>query len=101
LLGATTFEIHAQLSNKEHDCSRGICSINLSGASFGDEGFLEFLQVQAVIAGVPCNASCFEIAQAVAVENLTEAADLSRWPGLPGYQLFLHDRREPRGNRAN
>ena len=47
----TAFETYANLSNAEDQGLIQTCSINLSGASVGDESFLEFLQTQAAIAG--------------------------------------------------
>ncbi|UCH47943.1 MAG: diguanylate cyclase [Betaproteobacteria bacterium] len=72
----TAFETYAELSNKKHGRSIETCSINLSGASVGDDSFLEFLQTQAAIAGVPCNAFRFEITETVAVADLKKSGGL-------------------------
>ncbi len=87
----TAFETYAQLSTRKHGRSIETCSINLSGASVGDDGFLEFLQTQAAIAGVPYNAFCFEITETVAVANLTKAADFIRRLGMLGCRFSLDD----------
>ncbi len=87
----TAFETYAQLSINKRGHSIETCSINLSGASVGDESFLEFLQTQAAIAGVPYNAFCFEITETVAVANVAKAADFIRRLGMLGCRFSLDD----------
>jgi diguanylate cyclase (GGDEF)-like protein/PAS domain S-box-containing protein len=48
--------------------------INLSGASIGDERFLDFIREQHVRCGVPADAICFEITETAAIANLAKAA---------------------------
>jgi diguanylate cyclase (GGDEF)-like protein/PAS domain S-box-containing protein len=48
--------------------------INLSGASIGDERFLDFIREQRVRCGVPADAICFEITETTAIANLAQAA---------------------------
>ncbi len=48
--------------------------INLSGASIGDERFLDFIREQCVRCGVPADAICFEITETAAIANLAQAA---------------------------
>lgn len=85
------FETYAQLSSNKRVRSIETCSINLSGASIGDESFLEFLQMQAAIAGVPYNAFCFEITETVAVADVAKAADFIRRLGTLGCRFSLDD----------
>jgi len=49
------------------------CTINLSGSSFGDDGFLAFMVEQLDYTGVPAGKLCFEITETAAVANLSQA----------------------------
>jgi diguanylate cyclase (GGDEF)-like protein/PAS domain S-box-containing protein len=48
--------------------------INLSGASIGDERFLDFIREQRLRWNVPPDAICFEITETAAIANLARAA---------------------------
>ena len=48
-------------------------SINLSGTSLADEGFLTFVIQQFMETNVPANAICFEITETAAINNLQHA----------------------------
>jgi len=48
------------------------CSINLSGQSFCEPGFVEFIIGQIDTSGVPPKRICFEITETAAVSNLTQ-----------------------------
>ena len=87
----TAFDACARLIREKGERSIETCSINLSGASVGDEGFLEFLQTQAAVAGVPYNVFCFEVTETVAVANLDKAADFIRRLGMLGCRFSLDD----------
>jgi EAL domain-containing protein (putative c-di-GMP-specific phosphodiesterase class I) len=52
------------------------CTINLSGCSFGDEGFLEFVIDHLGRSRVPADKICFEITETAAVANLSQASHL-------------------------
>src|SRR5258708_10442367 len=50
------------------------CIINLSGASIGDERFLEFLRVDLARINAPKGTVCFEVTETAAIANLAKAA---------------------------
>lgn len=52
----------------------GMCAINLSGASIGDEQFLSFLRDSLRHSPVPTHTLCFEITETSAIANLATAA---------------------------
>jgi diguanylate cyclase (GGDEF)-like protein/PAS domain S-box-containing protein len=88
---ATAFETYAQHASDNPGHAIETCSINLSGASIGDEGFLEFVQTQAAIAGVPYTAFCFEVTETVAVADVAKAADFIRRLRTLGCRFSLDD----------
>lgn len=51
----------------------GMCFINLSGASLGDETFCRFVQEQIASAGVAPGRLCFEITETSAISHLAHA----------------------------
>lgn len=57
--------------NPDALASLGLCSINLSGLTLGDEQFGEFLRDQLDAYQIPPSKICFEITETVAVTNLT------------------------------
>jgi len=87
----TTFETYAQLASNNRERPIETCSINLSGASIGDDGFLEFVQTQAAVAGVPYTAFCFEITETAAVADVAKAADFIRRLRTLGCKFSLDD----------
>jgi diguanylate cyclase (GGDEF)-like protein/PAS domain S-box-containing protein len=56
------------------DRGDAVYMINLSGASIGDERFLDFIREQIGLCGVPSDAVCFEITETAAIANLAKAA---------------------------
>jgi diguanylate cyclase (GGDEF)-like protein/PAS domain S-box-containing protein len=72
--------------------SRGIhYAINLSGASIGDERFLEFLRGQFLQTGVPAELICFEVTETTAVRNLAAAVRFIRELKGLGCKFALDD----------
>ncbi|MGE5170217.1 MAG: EAL domain-containing protein [Rudaea sp.] len=55
--------------------SLGVYAINVSGASLGDDDFLDFVQAQFVRHGVPYENVCFEITETTAVASLSKATE--------------------------
>ncbi|WP_445490071.1 EAL domain-containing protein [Rhodopseudomonas sp. RCAM05734] len=49
------------------------CAINLSGASFRDDGFLEYIRTELRLHGIPATLICFEITETNAIANLPDA----------------------------
>jgi diguanylate cyclase (GGDEF)-like protein/PAS domain S-box-containing protein len=69
----------------------GTCAINVSGASLGDDEFLDFVQSQFVRHRVPHSAVCFEITETTAVTSLTKAIDFMTALRGCGCQFALDD----------
>ncbi len=61
-------------SARADDGDDTVYMINLSGASIGDERFLDFIREQRVRCDVPADAICFEITETAAIANLAKAA---------------------------
>lgn len=56
------------------DSQKYCYSINLSGSSFNDDQFLDFVQEQFSLYLIPPESICFEITETVAIANLSKAA---------------------------
>jgi len=69
----------------------GICSLNLSALSLGDEEFLDFLEGAVGDAGFDPSPLCFEITETAAIENLPQARRLIRHLGRRGCRFALDD----------
>jgi diguanylate cyclase (GGDEF)-like protein len=67
------------------------CSINLSAVSVGDESFLEFLEEEITVSGVPPHKLCFEITETAAIENLAQAGKLLTRLSARGVRFALDD----------
>jgi diguanylate cyclase (GGDEF)-like protein/PAS domain S-box-containing protein len=87
----TAFETYASLASRGAATLPQICSINLSGKSVGDDGFLDFLRTQAAVAGVPYNAFCFEVTETAAVANLPKAVHFIEQLRALGCKFSLDD----------
>lgn len=67
----STFDWFA--SHRQHLESTLMCSINLSGSSLSEDGFLEFVVQQFRKHDLPPEKICFEITETAAIANLTHA----------------------------
>ncbi len=57
----------------EDSIRRGIYAINLSGQSFNEKDFLDFIHAEIENSGVPAESICFEITETAAVAHLANA----------------------------
>lgn len=67
------------------------CSINLSGQSFCEQGFLEYLIGKVQKSGLPPASICLEITETVAVSNLSQAIEFMEAVKKIGCQFSLDD----------
>jgi diguanylate cyclase (GGDEF)-like protein/PAS domain S-box-containing protein len=68
-----------------------LCAINLSGASLGDERFLEFVGAQFELHGVRQDTICFEITETAAIANLEKASHFIQQLSALGCKFSLDD----------
>jgi diguanylate cyclase (GGDEF)-like protein/PAS domain S-box-containing protein len=68
-----------------------LCSINLSGVSFRDEHFIDFISQQFKSSGLPANKFCFEVTETAAISNLDQATDFITQIKSLGCQFALDD----------
>jgi diguanylate cyclase (GGDEF)-like protein/PAS domain S-box-containing protein len=69
----------------------GVFAINVSGASIGDDDFLDFVQAQFVRYAVPHASICFEITETTAVASLSKATEFMRALRGLGCRFALDD----------
>lgn len=67
------------------------CAINLSGASIGDDRFLEFVREQLQSSNVPHESICFEITETAAIANLDKATYFIQEMKALGCRFSLDD----------
>lgn len=68
-----------------------VCSINLSGCSLDDVGFLEFVKAQFKLRRIPPERICFEVTETVAITNLSDAKVLIQSLKQLGCHFALDD----------
>jgi diguanylate cyclase (GGDEF)-like protein/PAS domain S-box-containing protein len=66
-------------------------SVNLSGQSLCDEGFMEFILDEIHSTGVPGDCLCFEITETTAIANMTRAIQFIHGLKQQGCQFALDD----------
>ncbi|WP_312936368.1 EAL domain-containing protein [Pseudomonas sp.] len=67
------FKLIRQCMDSGHTGPLAMCAINLSGASIGDDKFLDYLQRLFSEYGIPPEMICFEITETIAIANLGSA----------------------------
>ena len=82
------FESYAGLSTQSHGCN---LSINLSGATLGDERLLPYIREQLQRCAVPPTAVCFEITETTAIAKLASATVLIQELKQLGCRFALDD----------
>jgi diguanylate cyclase (GGDEF)-like protein/PAS domain S-box-containing protein len=68
-----------------------LCAINLSGASIGDDRFLDFVREQLALFSVPPQCICFEITETAAIAKLDKAAHFINELRALGCRFSLDD----------
>ena len=86
----TLFRTLASLPPIPHH-TRTIYNINLSGASFNDDQFLEFVRQQFRQYAIAPSQICFEVTETAAIANLPKAVDFIRELRALGCQFALDD----------
>jgi diguanylate cyclase (GGDEF)-like protein/PAS domain S-box-containing protein len=71
--------------------SAGVYAINISGASIGDDEFLDYVQAQFALHGVACDQICFEITETTAVASLSKATQFMTVLRALGCRFALDD----------
>ncbi|MEE9330602.1 MAG: EAL domain-containing protein [Methylophilaceae bacterium] len=71
-----TFSAYRKLLDMSQEKCDYIFSINLSGTSLGDKGFLGYIREQFAIYAIPPKAICFEITETAAIVNLKHTINL-------------------------
>lgn len=77
--------------HSEHVTILGLCSINLSGQSLGDESFLSDIMASFPEFGVPADKICFEITETAAIANLQTATNFIQTLRELGCKFALDD----------
>lgn len=70
-----TKTLHWLESRPEAIDNLGLCSINLSGHSMGNQEFIEFLLHVLSTSSVPCEKICLEITETAAMSNMNQAIE--------------------------
>jgi Amt family ammonium transporter len=81
----------AILQDFEEVGSEGYVSINLSGQTLCDDGFLQFVTSAIQASGVPPQCLCFEVTETTAIANLSRAVDLIKTLKGMGCRFALDD----------
>jgi diguanylate cyclase (GGDEF)-like protein/PAS domain S-box-containing protein len=84
---ATLSRLRADPAGEQID----LCAINLSGASIGDDRFLDFVREQLALFSVPPQCICFEITETAAIAKLDKAAHFINEMRTLGCRFSLDD----------
>ncbi|SFA71184.1 PAS domain S-box-containing protein/diguanylate cyclase (GGDEF) domain-containing protein [Collimonas sp. OK607] len=84
---ATLAKMHQQGGGQDIES----CAINLSGASVGDNDFLNFVREQHVKYNIAPQSICFEITETSAIANFAKAAHFIQELRSIGYRFALDD----------
>ena len=84
-----TIARHSEASDER--APSGVFAINVSGASIGDDEFLDYVQAQFTHYGVPHASVCFEITETTAVASLTKATQFMTTLRALGCHFALDD----------
>lgn len=79
------------VSNPNQLNNLATCFINLSGATLGNDAFLDFIIKQFDYTGIPCKKICFEITETTAITNITDAVKFINHLRKIGCQFSLDD----------
>jgi len=71
--------------------AKGLYFVNLSGATLGDESFLEFVKNALTNSGLPPQSICFEITETAAIANLSNALSFIHYVKSLGCKIALDD----------
>jgi diguanylate cyclase (GGDEF)-like protein/PAS domain S-box-containing protein len=80
-----------QLQATREARASGVFAINVSGASLGDDEFLDYVQARFVRHAVPHASVCFEITETTAVASLTKATQFMTTLRALGCRFALDD----------
>ena len=86
----TTFKKMAAEFTRKPD-SKLVCSINLSGHSFSEEGLVVYIREQLKKFDIPADRICLEITETAAVSNLTQAVKFMEELKETGCHFALDD----------
>ncbi len=87
----TAFATLARLKHDRDAEPIALCAINLSGASIGDERFLDFVRDQLRVFDIERSCVCFEITETAAIANLDKAARFIQELKTLGCRFCLDD----------